>query len=81
MEWTALELRKASVLRKEGNCSSIFTIACDCDEMSVDLAIRLIQQAVENDDQKQLEELINSIQQRTLEIEEFYAQNDEGIFG
>ena len=48
MEWTALELRKASVLRKEGNCSSIFTIACDCDEMSVDLAIRLIQQAVEN---------------------------------
>lgn len=46
--------------------------------LAVDLAIRLIQQAVENDDQKLLEELISSIQQRAMEIEEFYAKNDEG---
>ena len=45
---------------------------------TVDCAIRLIQQAVENDDQSKLEELINSIKQRTMEIEEFYAQNDDG---
>jgi len=62
MEWTKLELRKASVLRKE-----------------VDLAIRLIQQAVENDDQSGLDDLMESIKQRIHEIEEFYAENDEGV--
>ena len=44
----------------------------------VDLAIRLVSAAVENDNQQQVEDLMDSIQYRIDQIEEFYAQNESG---
>lgn len=44
----------------------------------VDNVLKLITQAVENDDQERLEELIQSIKLRTHQIEEFYTQNEDG---
>lgn len=61
MEWTRLDLRKASVLRKE-----------------VDLAVRLLTRATtEGEDPAKVAELVESVQNRIREIEEFYTQNDD----
>lgn len=81
MEWSKLDLKKASVLRKEGNISFylfLFFIYFFLYFSLVDNALRLITQAVEKDDQNTLELLIQSIKLRSNEIEEFYAQNEDG---
>jgi hypothetical protein len=44
----------------------------------VDSALKLITQAVENDQQEQLETIVQSIKLRTHQIEEFYTQNEDG---
>lgn len=44
----------------------------------VDLVIRQVAAAVENDNQNQVDDLMESIQFRIDQIEEFYAQNDSG---
>jgi hypothetical protein len=44
----------------------------------VDQVLRLVQQAVEQDDQNKLAELIDSIENQSHVIEEFYSQNDDG---
>ena len=46
----------------------------------VDLAIRHVSTAVENDNQNLVDDLMESIQFRIDQIEEFYAQNDNGEF-
>ena len=45
----------------------------------VDLAIRQVTAAVENDNQNLVDDLMESIQFRIDQIEEFYAQNDSGM--
>lgn len=44
----------------------------------VDLVIRQVSAAVENDNQNLVDELMEAIQFRIDQIEEFYAQNDSG---
>jgi hypothetical protein len=44
----------------------------------VDNILKLITQAVENDQQDRLEAIVQSIKLRTNQLEEFYAQNEDG---
>jgi hypothetical protein len=44
----------------------------------VDLVIRQVSAAVENDNQERVSELVDAMQFRIDQIEEFYAQNDSG---
>ena len=76
MEWSNLELRKASVLRKEG-MHIIYHYYSNISR-AVDVAIRAIQAAVEKDDQEKLKQLIDAIQAQINTIEVFYAKNEDG---
>jgi hypothetical protein len=78
MDWSKLDLKKASVVRKEGGASSPFLLLTPRLVSAVDNVIKLISQAVENDQQDRLEILVQSIKLRTNQLEEFYARNEDG---